>query len=444
MSDIFAMAMEFSISSISWSLRRDCKEFAPQLVQQVEALHIASRDFEDASFLPQPDTPLRTGYELLVGRCYANLQELEGLVNYRRQSLRRGDAVAAESTAVPLQRLMPKLLENAQAFRGLQEAIEAAVRPLEHPGVASPPVSPQVQVTTANIPVSPQESPIRLQPYAETVVESEDEPFEIVVPVETEPTSPVSPVQKHEGPNPARERSTASQRDAVRNDMTNTSQNSTTERQERSGPRATRRDEPSQRPRRKVTSDGQSTWSSAADCGNVEELSNEPPTDHRRRLARRAKNKEKSTQELHAEIRREEAAQHTRFQQPLDNWQPGRSWFPPPTATYSLPQQFQAPSPYLDSSALNPGFAGMPYPYQYAAQYTAYPFRPGYPTAAEWQHTYQQHPYPPPGSPAPPTSVYNPAPNSGASGRCNCASRPESDRVFYVDGKGTCHVCLHW
>lgn len=421
MSNIFAMAMEFSISSISWSLRRDCKEFAPQLVQQVEALHIASRDFEDASFLPQPDTPLRTGYELLVGRCYANLQELEGLVNYRRRSLRRGDAVAAESTGVPLQRLMSKLSENAQAFRGLQGVIEAAVSPLERSAVASPPVSPQVQVTTADMPASPQESPTRLQPYAETVVDSEDEPFEIVVPVETEPSSPVSLAQEQEGPN---QRSTASQRNALGNDATKTSRKSTIERQERSGARATRRDELRQ------TGDAQSIWCSAADCGNVEELLNEPPTDHGRRLARRAKKKEKSTRDLQAEIRREEAAQHTRIQQPLDNWQPGRSWFPPPTAR-ALPQQFQAPSPYLD------GFAGMPYPYQYAAQYTAYPLRPCYPT-------YRQHPYPTPGSPAPPTSVYAPAPNPGASGRCDCASRPESERVFYVDEKGTCHVCSHW
>ncbi|KAK7543330.1 hypothetical protein IWX49DRAFT_575140 [Phyllosticta citricarpa] len=367
------MAMEFSISSISWSLRRDCKEYAPQLVQQVEALHIASRDFEDADFLPQPDTPLRGDYELLVGRCYANLQELEGLINYRRQCLRRGNSVVAESTGDLLQRLMAKLLENAQAFGRLQEAVEAAA--MQRSTVVNPPVI---------------ESPTR-QPYAETVVDSTEESFEkITAPIESELPFPV-------GPDTAR-------------DHSRTNQNSTTERQPKSGPRP---DKPRQRARRR-TSDNQSVWSSAADCGNVDELP--------KRLVRRARRKEKSTQELHAEIRREEAARHTRSQPPLDSWQAGHSWSPPP------PHQFHA-SPYLDSSLLNP------------VSYYGYPF---YPTAAGWQNTYQQHPYQIPGSPAPPTYAYNLAPNSATSGQCSCASRPECERVFYVDDAGTCHVCLHW
>ncbi|KAL1389308.1 hypothetical protein HDK64DRAFT_267349 [Phyllosticta capitalensis] len=199
------------------------------------------------------------------------------------------------------------------------------------------------------------------------------------------------------------------------------------------GRRSSRQD--GQRPRRSsqrtVPIDGQSVWSSAADCGD------DAPTDQRRRVARRAKKKEKSVQELQEEIRREEDAQRgqrrTRFeqqQQPQhDSWQFAR---PPP-----MSQQFpHTPSPYLDGTLMMP--YPYPYPYQYAAQYTAaYPFRPtSYPaaTAAGWQNGYQPYPYAVPGSPAPPTSSPR---------RCGCANVADVDRVFYVDGMGVAHLCPH-
>ncbi|KAK8191999.1 uncharacterized protein BKA78DRAFT_143164 [Phyllosticta capitalensis] len=388
------MATEFSISSISWSLRRDCKEYAPQLIPQVEALHIASRDFEDALFLPVPDTPLRAAYERLVGRCYANLQELEGLLGYRR---RRG--IAAEGVAGALERLRGKLEEDAGAWRELGREVEGRE-------------GDRGDVDTAT-PVGGSEK--HLQPYVETVVDSEDEPFEeIAVPVETEPPSPVSPVREREN-----EDETAGEHPPV-------GQRSPPAKRMNPGRRSSRLD--GQRPRRSsqrtVPIDGQSVWSSAADCGG------DAPTDQRRRVARRAKKKEKTVHELQDEIRREEDAQRgqrrTRFeqqQQQHDSWQFAR---PPP----------HTPSPYLDGTLMMP--YPYPYPYQYAAQYTAaYPFRPtSYPaaTAAGWQNGYQPYPYAVPGSPAPPTSSPR---------RCGCANVADVDRVFYVDGMGVAHLCLH-
>ncbi|KAK8250183.1 hypothetical protein IWZ00DRAFT_296321 [Phyllosticta capitalensis] len=411
---IAIMATEFSISSISWSLRRDCecafvatfdlpicKEYAPQLIPQVEALHIASRDFEDALFLPVPDTPLRAAYERLVGRCYANLQELEGLLGYRR---RRG--VAADGIVGALERLKGKLEEDAGAWRELGREVEGRGN------------GDRGDVDTAT-PVGRSEK--HLQPYVETVVDSEDEPFEeIAVPVETEPPSPISPVRERENeehppvgqPSPTAKRMNPGRRSSRQEDARSAGQR------------------PRRSSQRTVPIDGQSVWSSAADCGD------DAPTDQRRRVARRAKKKEKSVQELQDEIRREEDAQRgqrrTRFeqQQPQhDSWQFAR---PPP-----MSQQFpHTPSPYLDGTLMMP--YPYPYPYQYAAQYTAaYPFRPtSYPaaTAAGWQNGYQPYPYAVPGSPAPPTSSPR---------RCGCANVADVDRVFYVDGMGVAHLCLH-